>query len=145
MKVVYCRDQNNLGYIGREILTSFPGERIFAFYGNMGAGKTTFIKAMCRELGVSDMVNSPTFALIHEYRSDAGLRIYHFDFYRISSIREVYDFGYEDYFFGGAYCMLEWPEKVQELLPASHVYIHLEELAGGERKITYERRTTGLS
>lgn len=144
MKEVVCQDIGNLRAIGEEILQAFPDERIFAFYGSMGAGKTTLIKALCSILGVPDMVNSPTFALIHEYRSVSGIPVFHFDFYRISSIREVFDFGYEEYFYGGAYCMLEWPEKVKELLPDHFVYIRIEEIPGGARKITYGSTTTGL-
>ena len=91
---------------------------VFAFYGKMGAGKTTFIKAVCEELGVSDVITSPTFAIVNEYRSEiAGELIYHFDFYRINRLEEAYDFGYEEYFYSGNLCLVEWPEKIEELLP----------------------------
>lgn len=94
---------------------------VFALYGKMGAGKTTFVKALCQELGVEDVVTSPTFAVINEYRSDiAGELIYHFDFYRIKKLEEVYDMGYEDYFYSGALCFIEWPELVEELLPGQY-------------------------
>ena len=101
---------------------------VFAFYGKMGAGKTTFIKAVCEELGVSDVVNSPTFSIVNEYRSDdTGELIYHFDFYRIQKIDEVYDMGYEDYFYSGALCFIEWPELIEDLLPGDVVKVTIEE------------------
>ena len=90
---------------------------IFAFYGKMGAGKTTFIKAICKALGVKDIVNSPTFTIINEYRSERGFPIYHFDFYRINRLQEAYDIGTEDYFGGNGLCLIEWPEKIAEILP----------------------------
>ena len=107
------------------------GERtIFAFYGKMGAGKTTFIKAICQELGVEDVITSPTFAIVNEYRSASTSElIYHFDFYRIKKIEEVYDMGYEDYFYSGALCFIEWPELIEELLPDDAVKVKIEETA----------------
>lgn len=90
---------------------------IFAFYGKMGAGKTTFIKAICKALGVKDNVNSPTFTLINEYSSNRGFPIYHFDFYRINKLSEAYDIGAEEYFAGNGLCLIEWPEKIEEILP----------------------------
>ena len=90
---------------------------IFAFYGKMGAGKTTFIKAICKALGVKDIVNSPTFTIINEYKSAKGFPIYHFDFYRINKLQEAYDIGVEEYFAGGGLCLIEWPEKIAEILP----------------------------
>ena len=90
---------------------------IFAFYGKMGAGKTTFIKAICKSLGVKDIVNSPTFTIINEYKSAKGFPIYHFDFYRINKLQEAYDIGVEEYFAGGGLCLIEWPEKIAEILP----------------------------
>ena len=112
---------------------------VFALYGKMGAGKTTFIKALCQELGVEDVVTSPTFAVINEYRSDiAGELIYHFDFYRIKKLEEVYDMGYEDYFYSGALCFIEWPELVEELLPGNTITVTSEELEDGSRKLTME-------
>ena len=109
------------------------GERtIFAFYGKMGAGKTTFIKAICEELGVEDVITSPTFAIVNEYRSASTSElIYHFDFYRIKKIEEVYDMGYEDYFYSGALCFIEWPELIEELLPDDAVKVKIEETADG--------------
>ena len=109
---------------------------VFAFYGKMGAGKTTFIKAVCEELGVSDVVNSPTFSIVNEYRSDdTGELIYHFDFYRIQKIDEVYDMGYEDYFYSGALCFIEWPELIEDLLPGDVVKVTSEENEDGTRSL----------
>lgn len=110
---------------------------VFAFYGKMGAGKTTFIKALCKELGVADTVTSPTFSIVNEYRSEAGGElVYHFDFYRIKKLEEVYDMGYEDYFYSGALCFIEWPELVEELLPGDAVCVEIEETGDGARRIT---------
>ena len=110
---------------------------IFAFNGSMGAGKTTFIKAVCEELGVEDVINSPTFSIINEYRSaTTGELIYHFDFYRINKINEAYDMGTEDYFYSGALCFIEWPEKIQELLPENTILVNIEEQEDGSRLLT---------
>lgn len=107
---------------------------VFAFYGKMGAGKTTFIKAICEELGVEDVITSPTFAIVNEYRSaTTNELIYHFDFYRIKKLDEVYDMGYEDYFYSGALCFIEWPELIEELLPTDAVRVRIEETEGGKR------------
>lgn len=111
---------------------------VFAFYGKMGAGKTTFIKAVCEELGVTDVITSPTFAIVNEYRSDiADELIYHFDFYRIKKLSEVYDMGYEDYFFSGAICFIEWPELIEELLPGDAVKVKIEEQEDGSRSVSF--------
>ena len=123
----------------REFTAAMGDNTVFALYGKMGAGKTTFIKALCQELGVEDVVTSPTFAVINEYRSDiAGELIYHFDFYRIKKLEEVYDMGYEDYFYSGALCFIEWPELVEELLPGNTIKVTIEELEDGSRKLTME-------
>lgn len=123
----------------RQFITAMGDNTVFALYGKMGAGKTTFIKALCQELGVEDVVTSPTFAVINEYRSDiAGELIYHFDFYRIKKLEEVYDMGYEDYFYSGALCFIEWPELVEELLPGNTVKVTIEEQEDGSRKLTME-------
>lgn len=106
---------------------------VFAFYGEMGAGKTTFIKAICERLGVDDQINSPTFAIVNEYRSNLGELIYHFDFYRIKSESEAFDFGYEDYFYSGSICFIEWPELVESLLPTDVVKVKIEEVENGKR------------
>ena len=123
----------------REFIAAMGDNTVFALYGKMGAGKTTFVKALCQELGVEDVVTSPTFAVINEYRSDiAGELIYHIDFYRIKKLEEVYDMGYEDYFYSGALCFIEWPELVEELLPGNTVKVTIEELEDGSRKLTME-------
>ena len=123
----------------RSFVREIDGHTLFALYGKMGAGKTTFIKAVCRELGVADEVNSPTFSLVNEYRSDTtGELIYHFDFYRINKPEEAYDFGYEDYFYSGALCFIEWPELIEELLPEDTVKVTIEETPEGTRRLRTE-------
>ena len=122
----------------RTFVRAIDQATVFAFYGKMGAGKTTFIKAVCEELGVTDVVNSPTFSIVNEYRSDTTEElIYHFDFYRIQRLEEVYDMGYEDYFYSGALCFVEWPELVDELLPGDAVKVQIEEQPDGSRTITF--------
>ena len=111
---------------------------IFAFYGKMGGGQTTFIKSLCEELGVTDTVNSPTFAIVNEYADGKGRPIYHFDMYRIKSVAELYNLGYEDYFYSGATCLIEWPELAEELLPEETIKVTITEEADGERIITIE-------
>ena len=122
--------------IARELLDKFPEQRVFAFYGKMGAGKTTFIQAICRELGSSDNVISPTFALINEYKTEWMRSIFHFDFYRIEDMEEAFDLGYEDYFYSGEYCLIEWPEKIEPLLPENYVEVKIEALENGDRRIS---------
>ena len=121
-----------------QFIAAMQGRRIFAFYGSMGAGKTTFIKALCEAMGVEDAINSPTFAIVNEYESAAGDTIYHFDFYRIKSIAEVYNMGYEEYLYSNAYCFIEWPELIEELLPEETVKVTIEESTDGHRTITME-------
>ena len=123
----------------RQFVDSMGDNTVFAFYGKMGAGKTTFIKAVCQELGVTDNITSPTFAIVNEYRSDlAGELIYHFDFYRIKKLDEVYDMGYEDYFYSGAICFIEWPELIEDLLPGNTIKVSIEEVENGARVLTME-------
>ena len=125
---------DKINEVAREFIRNMGDATVFAFYGNMGAGKTTFIKAICEELGISEGVNSPTFAIVNEYRSDTtGELVYHFDFYRINKIEEVYDLGYEDYFYSGALCFLEWSEKVEELLPPETVMVTIKEVENSAR------------
>lgn len=129
----------NIHEVARQFIAAMGDNTVFAFYGSMGAGKTTFIKAVCEELGVTDVINSPTFAIVNEYRSEqTGELIYHFDFYRIKKMEEVYDMGYEDYFYSGALCFIEWPELIDELLPGDAVEVHIEENEQGERVIRFE-------
>ena len=130
---------NDLEYIreaARQFIDAIGTEHVFAFYGSMGAGKTTFIKAICEELGVSDVVTSPTFAIVNEYRTSSGGTIYHFDFYRIKKLEEVYDMGYEDYFYSDALCFIEWPEMMEELLPDNAVRVSIKENADGTRTVS---------
>ena len=150
---IQIKDLEHIREAAREFVNSqlsarpegaLPSERtvnsptVFAFYGSMGAGKTTFIKAVCEELGVQDVITSPTFAIVNEYslprqsEGDGG-RLFHFDFYRIKKLEEVYDMGYEDYFYSGALCFIEWPELIEELLPEDAVRVHIEQQPDGTR------------
>ena len=119
----------------KQLLSHFPEDRIFALYGGMGAGKTTFIKAICHELGSADYVTSPTFALINEYSTSDGAIIYHFDFYRIKKLEEAFDLGYEDYIYSGNYCFIEWPEMIESLLPDGIIQVKIRETESGSRII----------
>ena len=110
---------------------------VFAFYGKMGAGKTTFIKAVCEELGVEDTVTSPTFAIVNEYEAAQGRPIYHFDFYRIKKVSEAYDMGCEEYFYSGHPCFIEWPELIEEVLPEETVSVTIEALPDGDRRLVF--------
>lgn len=122
----------------KQFVQAMDQNTVFAFYGKMGAGKTTFIKAICEELGVTDVINSPTFSIVNEYRSDTtGELIYHFDFYRIKKIEEVYDMGYEDYFDSGAVCFIEWPELIDDLLPGDAVKVSITEQDDGSRIVSF--------
>jgi tRNA threonylcarbamoyladenosine biosynthesis protein TsaE len=118
-----------------KLLPYIKNNLIVAIYGSMGAGKTTLIKELCRQLGVADIVNSPTFALVNEYKTTDQRVIYHFDFYRINSLREVFDIGYEDFFFSGNLCLIEWPEKIESLLPLNVLRIKISEIHGGIREL----------
>ena len=127
----------DLPQVASEFIQTLGNRRVVAFQGKMGAGKTTFIKAVCEELGVEDVITSPTFAIVNEYRSDAsGELIYHFDFYRVKKIEEVYDMGFEDYFYSGALCFIEWPELCEEVLPEDTVKVTIEESSDGTRVVT---------
>ena len=125
----------NIRESAREFISQMGDAKVFAFYGQMGAGKTTFIKAVCEELGVSDVITSPTFAIVNEYT--ASVPVYHFDFYRIKKLEEVYDMGYEDYFYSGALCLIEWPELIEELLPEDAVRVTISEERDGTRSIEF--------
>lgn len=129
---------DKINEVATDFIKSMGDNTVFAFRGEMGAGKTTFIKAICENLGVSDTINSPTFAIVNEYRSDSGELIYHFDFYRINKIEEVFDFGYEDYFYSGSLCFIEWPEKIESLLPKDTVNVFIKELEDGSREVKVE-------
>jgi tRNA threonylcarbamoyladenosine biosynthesis protein TsaE len=124
---IICPTPEDLEPAAQSLLKAFPQGRMFAFYGRMGAGKTTFIKAICHQLGVTDIVNSPTFSIVNEYNATEGRSIFHFDLYRLKSINELLDIGYEEYFFSNSYCLLEWPEKIEELLPDECIKVNIEE------------------
>lgn len=121
----------------KQFVAAMGNNRVFAFYGKMGAGKTTFIKALCTELGVDDVITSPTFAIVNEYTAGDGSPIYHFDFYRIKKLDEVYDMGYEDYSYNGGLCLIEWPELIESLLPEDAVEVHIAEQPDGTRTIEF--------
>ncbi len=129
-------DLNSIDTAAEQFVNNMGSRRIFAFYGKMGAGKTTFIRAVCHKLGVEEEVTSPSFAIVNEYRSDTlGESIFHFDFYRIKKIEEVYDLGYEDYFYGGGLNFIEWPELIEPLLPEDTVKVEIAENSDGGRVV----------
>jgi len=136
----YIDNVDTIQAVAAEFINNYKDCRIFAFYGELGSGKTTFIKALCRELGVTDLVSSPSFALIHEYKSSRSGKLYHFDFYRMEKLEEAYDIGYEDYFYSGDYCFIEWADKAEPLLPAGtlRVNIALDENSGRILEVTEE-------
>lgn len=136
MTTIQINDIENIHEAAREFINQIGDVRVFAFYGKMGAGKTTFIKAICEELGCQDVITSPTFAIVNEYSSDTT-PIYHFDFYRIKKLEEVYDMGYEEYFYSGALCLIEWPELIEEILPDDAVHVNINEQEDGSRTITF--------
>ena len=119
-----------------DFLNEYPNDRILAFRGDMGVGKTTFIKALCEVLGVTDVVNSPSFAIVNEYETTTKNKIYHFDFYRLKTIDEAYDMGCEDYLYSDNYCFMEWPDKIESLLPDNRLDLWFTELNDGTRQIT---------
>lgn len=122
----------------KQFIENMGDGKVFAFYGKMGAGKTTFIKAICEELGVDDVITSPTFAIVNEFQSAiTGDSIYHFDFYRIKKLEEVYDMGYEDYFYSGSLCFLEWPELIDDLLPEDATKVTIEATDDGGRVVKF--------
>ena len=153
---IIIQDLNHIAEAARQFVSCIGDHHVFAFYGHMGAGKTTFIKAICEELGVKDVITSPTFAIVNEYslppipsdwRGSSGAdaspsrgrmegALFHFDFYRIKKLEEVYDMGYEDYFYSGALCFIEWPELIEELLPEDAKRITIAEQPDGSRIVT---------
>lgn len=129
---------DNIREAAREFIKNMGKGHVFAFYGKMGAGKTTFIKAICEELGVEDVITSPTFAIVNEYTSaKTGQTIYHFDFYRIKKLDEVFDMGYEDYFYSGSLCFLEWPELIEDILPGDAVKVTITQQDAGSRIVEF--------
>ena len=137
-------DIEHIGDAARQFVDAIGDHRVFAFYGSMGAGKTTFIKAICEQLGVEDVITSPTFAIVNEYTLNTQhstlntQQIFHFDFYRIKRLEEVYDMGYEDYFYSGSLCFIEWPELIEELLPDDAVRVTITEQPDGSRTVSTE-------
>ena len=124
MKEIRIDSLSTINQAAQKFVEQMGDRKVFALYGEMGAGKTTFVKAICEALGVTDTITSPTFAIVNEYHAETtGNSIFHFDFYRINKIEEAYDFGYEDYFFSGNICFIEWPERVDPLLPDDCVRI----------------------
>lgn len=148
---IKIKDIESIGEAARQFVSEIGDRRVFAFYGKMGAGKTTFIKAICTELGVEDVITSPTFAIVNEYeiasKTPSSLSnhlpavptqsVYHFDFYRIKRLEEVYDMGYEEYFYSGALCFIEWPELIEQLLPEDTVRVRIEQLPDDSRKVSF--------
>ncbi len=135
---IKIQDIDHIREAAREFIKHIGQRRVFAFYGKMGAGKTTFVKAVCEELGVEDVITSPTFAIINEYSQPDGTPLYHFDFYRIKKLEEVYDMGYEDYFYSGSLCFIEWPELIEDVLPDDAVRVSIEEQADGSRQVVFD-------
>lgn len=135
IRTIQCKSESGLRPAAGQLLETYPKARVFAFYGRMGAGKTTFIKEICRQLGAGDIVQSPTFSIINEYRTAGGDSLYHFDFYRISKPEEAFDIGYEDYLYSGSYCFIEWPELIEDLLPGETVRVTIS--GDSIREITF--------
>ncbi len=134
---ITIKSLDQIGLAAKQFVDNMGGAHVFAFYGKMGAGKTTFIKAVCEALGVEDVITSPTFAIVNEYTAKDATPIYHFDFYRIKKLEEAYDMGYEDYFYGNGICFLEWPEIVEDLLPEDAVKVDISEQTDGSRLIKW--------
>jgi tRNA threonylcarbamoyladenosine biosynthesis protein TsaE len=135
MKIL-IKDKRHLHSAAKELLKEFREKKIFAFYGSMGAGKTTIIKAVCESLGAIDIVSSPTFTIVNEYKTAGGESLFHIDFYRIKKQEEVFDFGIEEYLAGDSYCFMEWPELVEGILPEETVKVRISVDEGEQRILT---------
>ena len=136
MYTIHISSPEHLAEAAQQFVEQMGEDTVFAFYGKMGAGKTTFIKAICEALGVSDVITSPTFAIVNEYTSQTtGDTIFHFDFYRIKKLEEVYDMGYEEYFYSGSLCFIEWPELIESLLPEDALKVNITANEDGSRMI----------
>ena len=136
MKEIIIKDISLIDEAAKEFVAAMGSATVFAFYGTMGAGKTTFIKAICQQLGVEEVITSPTFAIVNEYLSVKTNRpIYHFDFYRIKKLEEVFDMGYEDYFYSSDPCFSEWPELIEELLPEDALKVVITTEDDGCRRV----------
>ena len=134
---IEIKDIEHIEEAAREFVAQIGDHRVIAFYGKMGAGKTTFIKAVCEVLGVDDVITSPTFAIVNEHSTGEGSPIFHFDFYRIKKLEEVYDMGYEDYFYSGALCFIEWPELIEDIMPDDAVRVSITEQDDKTRMVTF--------
>ncbi len=133
MKSITIKNIDELKSVAEQLLAFANGEKFFIFEGEMAAGKTTLIKEFCSVLGAKDVVSSPTFSIVNEYEGP----IYHFDFYRLKSLQEAYDIGYEEYFYSGAYCLVEWPSKVEEVLPEKYIKVEIEIIEETERRFSF--------
>lgn len=136
-KIIRINSLDELSSSARIFLDSIAELSVLAFSGEMGAGKTTFIQALCRELGVPEDVNSPTFSLVNEYFTSSGESIYHFDLYRIEEPDELFDLGYEEYFFSGKRCFIEWPEKASHLIPDDALMVNIKAMEDGSRELSF--------
>ena len=135
---IHIDSLNDLPDAAAAVIEALQGRTVVAFRGGMGAGKTTLIREIAAQLGSEDTVTSPTFAIVNQYEGRDGRRICHFDFYRIDDVREAYDFGYEEYFYSGDLCLVEWPEKIEELLPDDVMTVRIEVDSDDERTITID-------
>lgn len=140
MNTFYIESLETIDEVAKAFLLHYKSEKVIALYGEMGAGKTTFIKALCKNLKIEDTVNSPSFAIVNEYHTFEDDIVYHFDFYRLKEESEAYDMGYEDYLYSGHYCMIEWPEKINSLLPEGRLDLHIVEEENGQRKLTVNKQ-----
>lgn len=138
MNSITINSIGELPSVAEKLLYFASGDRFFVFEGDMAAGKTTFIKSLCEALGIKDVVSSPTFSIVNEYESPAG-PVYHFDFYRLKNLQEAYDIGYEEYFYSDSYCLVEWPQKVEELLPEQYIKVAITVTGNNERRFDFER------
>jgi len=134
--------EGSLLEIARQLLNAFPENRLFAFCGDLGAGKTTFIKEICRALGVNEGMSSPSFSIINEYEGREGSCIYHFDFYRIKNLKEAVDLGIYDYFQSGSYCFMEWPERIMPVLPDDTIVVTISENPDKSRSFSITTKNT---
>jgi len=139
MNPILINSVDELSDVAQNLLDFAEGEKFFVFEGEMAAGKTTFIKEFCAVLGIADVVSSPTFSIVNEYESAQG-PVYHFDFYRLKNLQEAYDIGYEEYFYSGNYCLVEWPSKIEELLPGQYIKVEINITGPTERAFTFTRQ-----